>query len=145
MPNQVAVIFTNLDGSAPLKCRKTDVSTVERIQLDADERALAVHVLAPSPFKDVINGHDITSLSWNPAAMRLAVKTTDVSPPKAAVHTWAFPTSGPIVKKLNKPLPDAPLAAYDVQFPTYDGNNYNTLETQAVNWQSENDTLCEVV
>lgn len=157
MFNQVAVVYTNLDGTAPLKCKKTNYETVENLLLDADERYLVVAIIKDfngQPFLDKVSGHDCVTFHYNPKGKalgggafvgRLHATQCDITPNQAKAHTWT--KDGTPITKLNKPLPAqlASAATHSVQFYLYDGPNYNDLDTQAQNFDVLDDTLCELV
>ena len=167
MANQVAVVFVqvNTNGEAIdqgsgvfLRCRKTSWANADLLALNADERYLAVHLLHQQtdtgpPNSLIVNGRDFLSLKYTRARgahpEKLDVKPYDATPASARVHTLEGNNQATSNQILNRVIPKdvGQAAAFDVNFVLYDiaNNDYDTLDSQAFNYDVMDDNLCELL
>lgn len=163
MTQHVAVVYTDLDGTTPLKCKKTDMANIDALALDADERYLRVAIIkdvegnAGGPFVDNESGHDCIGLHYNSKAKnlggappayegRLLLSKCDVGGGGAIKQSsWTNPAAGAVTVKFNKAFDSKLNSALteSVQFGRYEGNDVNSLENTAMSLDVTDDANCE--
>lgn len=145
--HEVAVVYTNISGSQALACRKTTCDKVHLLQPDADERYLVIVILNPNPFKVTVNGHDVVSLDYNPGKDMLKLSTHNIIAGANSVKESSFTCEAQPTQKLNKALNNklAHVSNHRVSWHIYDGNDYDDLETEALQFQVEDDAQCEIL
>jgi len=158
MANQIAVVYTNMDGSAGIACKKTEFETVHRLALDADERYLCIHIIKDDPggpYVDQLNGHDVVTVGWNEHGKsdgvgghhgRLNIRHHDITPAEAREHSW---TTEPVTtSKLSRPIPDKLVSVASLgaaSFAFYDQADWEQKMDEATSWDVLDDAKCEIV
>lgn len=162
MANQVAIVYVEVDTAGvsvgALKCKKAAWADIDLLQLSADERYLAIHMLHQQadtgpPNDLVINGHELISLKYTRARgvhpEKIDIKPHAVTPVVAKQHTLEGNTQANNRQILNRAIPDkiAGAAAFDMSAINYNYSNpdYNTLDSMATNYDVQNDALCELL